>query len=267
MDIAEVSNGCGPGKASTAPQTHDTATFRDVLGKEYKVSYRSACNVHDAGYTGAAVRDPFEGNKLIDTWNDSQAVVDARFRRELRLSCDAIWPPAPDVIRNCKGDPEPANSAIHNPDVHTASPGEWWKTGTIVRANADDMFSFVTKAGFMFYDARANIDGTWHNERDEVSPHWTIKQDSGGYAGLRHVTAEWTGGAHHETLHGRFEGVLKTYDQESVITGTAIVNEGSVHTESPMTLKFGKNTWKTQLTMHTCGKYGCSDAVMLRDQK
>lgn len=50
--IAEVSNGCGGGPASTAPQTHDVLKLTGADNKQYTVNFRAACNAHDAGYSG-----------------------------------------------------------------------------------------------------------------------------------------------------------------------------------------------------------------------
>lgn len=61
VPIGSVSNGCGGGKASAQGKFGDSSTYRDSninpAARSYTVNFREACKLHDAGYSGAKVRD------------------------------------------------------------------------------------------------------------------------------------------------------------------------------------------------------------------
>jgi hypothetical protein len=88
VDLASVSNGCGGGEAGTSPRFLDEVTFDSgTKGLRFKVRFRQACNVHDAGYGGVVIRDPLHANKVVDfrTWTRKQ--VDDKFHTDLKQLC------------------------------------------------------------------------------------------------------------------------------------------------------------------------------------
>jgi hypothetical protein len=64
VSLASVSNGCGGGAPSSEARWGDTSEYYGHI-----VNFRLACNLHDAGYTGAEVQDPINGG-YVDyfTW-------------------------------------------------------------------------------------------------------------------------------------------------------------------------------------------------------
>jgi hypothetical protein len=93
VPIESVANGCGGGAAGNDPRYLDEVTFASgTSGLRFKVRFRLACNVHDAGYSGAIVRNPLHGNAVVDYRTVSRKVVDDQFRADLKLLCDQQLP-------------------------------------------------------------------------------------------------------------------------------------------------------------------------------
>lgn len=92
--LESVSNGCGGGEVSNNPRFLDEVTFfgPNPIGDRFKVRFRQACNIHDAGYGGYKITDPLHGNKVVDfrTWTRKQ--IDGKFRADLKLLCDQQLP-------------------------------------------------------------------------------------------------------------------------------------------------------------------------------
>ena len=66
VSLASVSNGCGPGDASSEYRYGDDSSFVNTNlpfagEKVWHVSFREACELHDAGYSGAEVYDGLNG--------------------------------------------------------------------------------------------------------------------------------------------------------------------------------------------------------------
>lgn len=90
VPIESVSNTCG----GTGPETLIPAEFRNTsefsdggpLADSFIVVWTAACNLHDAGYDGAIVRDTINGG-VINYRGWSRKEVDDKFLDDLRLLC------------------------------------------------------------------------------------------------------------------------------------------------------------------------------------
>lgn len=162
------------------------------------------------------MRDPADGNRLVDFWDWSKERVDEKFLHDLQAACDRDLPPGDPAVAKCKGTPR-------------------WFATTCVRSvnvlgpalDAQDALNFVTQCGDMFWNYRPDVAGDWYFV-DDVPPTGVvrIRQDAAGFAGQRHITAEWvptlrTAPASNNPLDlilafdislSKFEGTLKTYD-------------------------------------------------------
>ncbi|MFA7324275.1 MAG: hypothetical protein WC005_07950 [Candidatus Nanopelagicales bacterium] len=91
---SRISNGCGgsglPGVPVEAQNWWaDTKQYTDRQ-HEYTVNFRSACNVHDAAYSGLTFKDPFSGKdsgKVIDFRRWSRKAIDEKFLTNLVSLC------------------------------------------------------------------------------------------------------------------------------------------------------------------------------------
>lgn len=95
--IRKVSNGCGGKGWDTVVAVENyfgnTSTYTDAAtGATYEVDFTDACNLHDAGYGGQAVRDRLHGRKLVDFQKWTRAQVDEKFRKDMILLCDKQIP-------------------------------------------------------------------------------------------------------------------------------------------------------------------------------
>ena len=106
VEIAKVSNGCGGGKAGKPGwlQTFgaNTSTYLNSnipLGKRYTVDFSDACDLHDAGYSGAKVRDKLNGG-IIDYFEVSKQDVDEKFWEDQTKLCLRAIPEAAPVARD-----------------------------------------------------------------------------------------------------------------------------------------------------------------------
>ena len=115
VPIETVSNGCGGagwrslvklqnflGNASTFWNSRDNLIF-DPEARSYTVDFSAACNLHDAGYAGAIVRDGLRGGGIKDFRGWSRQLVDDKFLADMRLLCArAIPASATYALRNCR---------------------------------------------------------------------------------------------------------------------------------------------------------------------
>ena len=86
VSIDKVSTGCG-----TDAWGPTAEWLQNSLGDERRygsttVKIRPACNVHDAGYAGVTVEDPFSGH-VVDFREWSRADVDRKFMADVRSIC------------------------------------------------------------------------------------------------------------------------------------------------------------------------------------
>ena len=137
VPIASVSNGCGGAgwDSLVAAQNYlgNTSVYANSninpLARRYKVNFVQACNLHDAGYSGAVVRDPINGG-VVDFRNWSRQQVDKKFLDDMRLLCRRHIPArAAIALRNCLG------------------------RGGNASFGAESRFNFVRRWGKHFFDA------------------------------------------------------------------------------------------------------------------
>jgi hypothetical protein len=148
VPIETVSNGCGGagwrvlenaqnylGNTSTYWNSRDGLLF-DPEAKSYTVAFTEACNLHDAGYAGAVVRDKLRGGiKDFRGWSRKQ--VDEKFLADMRLLCERSIPKtAVHALRNCRG------------------------RGGNVSFGAESRYKFVRSQGYRFFDADLTEPGT-----------------------------------------------------------------------------------------------------------
>lgn len=102
--LESVSNGCGGGEVGDDPRFLDEVTFASgTKGLRYKVRFRVACNVHDAGYGGYKIRNPLHGNAVVDYLSVSRKVIDDQFQRDLKQLCVEQLPKsASAALRSCR---------------------------------------------------------------------------------------------------------------------------------------------------------------------
>ena len=93
VPIESVANGCGGGEVGNSPRYLDEVTFSSgTSGLRFKVRFRQACNIHDAGYGGAIIKNPLHGNTIVDYRTVPRKVVDDQFRTDLKVLCDQQLP-------------------------------------------------------------------------------------------------------------------------------------------------------------------------------
>ncbi|HXH96381.1 MAG TPA: phospholipase A2 [Gaiellaceae bacterium] len=146
VPISTVSNGCGGagwrlfvkaqnflGNTSTYWNSDD---LYNPAAKPYTVDFRDACNLHDAGYAGAVVKDVLRGGiKDFSHWSRKQ--VDEKFLADMRLLCHRHIPASAAVaLRNCLA------------------------TGGNVSIGAKSRYNFVRCWGNRFFDADPARPGT-----------------------------------------------------------------------------------------------------------
>lgn len=138
VPVEQVSNTCGgEGWGAVVDVQHyfgNVHTYTDSntnpLAPSYEVDFSSACNVHDAGYGGNAVWDPFFGGKPHDFRTWSRPKVDEYFLTNLRKLCTAKIPATAKVaLAKCTG------------------------TGGPASIGAETLYNIVKKSGWHFYDA------------------------------------------------------------------------------------------------------------------
>lgn len=213
VPIASVSNGCGPGKASTEARTFDESTFIDSnlnpLARSYTVNFREACNLHDAGYSGAKVKDVLHGGVVVDffTWTKEQ--VDEKFLRDMILICERTIPAsATTALANCKA------------------------TGGNVSLGARSRYNVVSRGGGLFYRKRASLRGEWAVKGNAAAPKWAFSQ-----AG-RSIKAVWLGGVGGTVVRGEFRGTLISRDQDDIVQGTVRLTEKGKTRAGKLRLRF-----------------------------
>jgi hypothetical protein len=113
--------------------TGNTSTYKDSninpLAESYTVRFVDACNLHDAGYSGAIVPDKLNGG-IVDFRNWSRRQVDDKFLADMRLLCTKQIPAAATVaLANCKA------------------------RGGNVSIGAVSRYNMVRKVGDSFFDA------------------------------------------------------------------------------------------------------------------
>jgi len=217
VPIASVSNGCGGGDASAQGKFGDTSTYKNSnvnpVARSYTVNFREACKLHDAGYSGARVRDALHGGVVVDFFRWTKAAVDKKFLEDMILICERTIPAsAATALANCKA------------------------TGGNVSTGARSRFNFVDRFGSLFWKDRANVRGLWAVTGDAAAPQWAITQST------RMVKAAWRGGTGQPGLRGEFRGTLVSRDQDTVIRGFAQITRNGETKLGAMSLLFTPGT-------------------------
>ena len=144
VPISSVSNGCGGGSWDTvvAAQNYvgNTSKFADSnvnpLARSYPVNFKDACDLHDACYSGAVVRDKLNGGSIADFRNFSRAACDTKFLADMRWQCTRQIPgTSRTALANCQS------------------------TGGNVSIGAKSRFNFVRCWGNLFYETAASASG------------------------------------------------------------------------------------------------------------
>ena len=117
QDRKKISNGCG-GKAWDAvlavenyfgnsgvfyqPEVRRSDGSIKVPRAFWTVWFTNACDLHDAGYRGATIEDPYAGG-VRDYHDWSRRKIDDRFLADMRRLCgQQIDPSAKTALRDCK---------------------------------------------------------------------------------------------------------------------------------------------------------------------
>lgn len=216
VSIESVSNGCGGGVASSAKRIGDTSTYlnsNNPLGTRYTVNFRAACNLHDAGYSGAKVKDTLNGG-IVDHFTWTQKRVDDKFLADMQQLCVAQIPAAASVaISDCKG------------------------RGGKTSFGAETRYNLVTTAGSLFWRDRPAVQGVWLSDsNDPEAPRLVLTQS------LRNVKGTWRSGSGEDLVKGEFRGTLISRDQDSIIKGFAKVTKGDTTVIRPMSITVDPDT-------------------------
>ena len=207
VKITDVSNGCGPGKASEEDRYEDTAVWHEETVR-YEVDFRPACLIHDAGYSGAKTDDIIDGG-IVDFFPHTQKQVDTRFEEDLKAACRA------DVRRTARqrGSPEEDEQAAIN-KCYSISENT---RHTVVRALGD---KFAWKK-------RPDLRGRWLGT---ATGDWFIDQTD------RVIKGNWMNAA--SGLGGEFRGTLISYDNDAAVQGTARITQCGKRTEADISLRY-----------------------------
>lgn len=227
VSLASVSNGCGGGAAGNDPKYGDDSEFVDSeipfadaaswqRGKKYHVSFREACKQHDAGYSGAKVRDmTLNGGKVIDYFTWTKAAIDDKFLADMRKICyDQIPKTATVALTNCK----------QNGGFHLVS-------------GAKTRYHIVDKGGFLFWKGRPRLGGSWAPSGIAGATPWQLSQHT------RQITITWSGGAGQPNLRGEFRGTLISHDDDTTVAGFYIIT-GIGTPRKPAAMKL---SWKPKI--------------------
>lgn len=229
VSLASVSNGCGGGTVDENPRWGDTSTYRDSnnpFGETFEVNFRKACNVHDAGYNGARVRDPFSGEAIRDFFRLTRDPIDTKFLADQRTLCDEQIPAtAPGARSDCKGH------------------------GGKTSFGAESRYDAVRLAGHKYWTSRPHLRGVWLNTSDDRAAALSIDQST------RTIKATWHGGHGHAGLRGEFRGTLITRGEDSIVRGSARVINAGETTRSSMTIRIVHNE-KSKIIVHGPGVSG-----------
>lgn len=156
VKASAVSNGCG-----TPSYGEYFEWFQNYFGNDryygfgpdrYQVQVKTACDVHDAGYAGATVYDPFT-KRAIDFRTWSRLRVDTKFRDDIRTLCRR-W----------------LNTPAERPYLDTClngiTAGQLIALGlnapaeALARAGAETYYQLVRENGLVGYDTDATTPGT-----------------------------------------------------------------------------------------------------------
>jgi hypothetical protein len=218
VPLATVANGCGPSDKATAdPRYGDLGTYSATpLGskeiRDYKVSFRPACDQHDAGYSHARVRDMrLNGGKTIDYLAWTKKGVDNKFLTDMLTLCDnAIPASAPSARTKCRN------------------------------LGARPRYALVVAGAALvgaYQDGPTALTGSWSGQTGKealAGDGWLIRQDG------RNVTATWRYPGE-KGKKGEFRGVIIGKDGFSTLTGFYALTDADGVATKPAPLSF---TWR-----------------------
>jgi hypothetical protein len=214
VKLIDVTNGCGPGTPTTDARYGDDSDFEDSnspdmvnMSKQYYVNFRSACLMHDAGYSGVKTNNIFTG-AVVDYFDRNQKQVDDQFLADMLRMCDEQIPAtAKAAIANCKG-----------------YGGYHFTHGAMTR------YKMVQSAGSLIaWKGRPALSGAWAST-DGGS--WSITVNK------RSVSATWT--MANPNFRGEFKGTLVSRDADTLIDGHYVIYEKGAARCQPMVSKW---TW------------------------
>lgn len=208
VTLASVSNGCGGGKAGTSARWGDTSAYlntKNPFGKRYRVNFRMACNMHDAGYAGARIRDPFRRGRITDFFGWPQRKIDRRFLRDMRGICRRQIPAS---ARGARSD--------------------CMDRGGTLSIGAKSRYNLVRRFGRRYYLKRPRIAGTWWSKGPSGASPWQLTQ-----AG-RLVEGTWASG---EEMRS-FRGIIVSRDQDSLIRGAVKTDARGAKTVGKAAMRF-----------------------------
>jgi hypothetical protein len=217
--IDKVSDGCG--QKGSIFRAHEQVYKSDLIGEQLTVDFTTACDLHDAGYSGALVWDGINGH-FIDFsdpyWTKER--VDEKFKLDLQRLCFKKFPDDPRWEK-----------ALHQClTSDTLVKGGTWGAMSWYRVVRD--FGSSPRE-------RIKLTGRWKNTAPgwpvcDIGAHpWTITQSRITHnarfepTGGREVTAEWKHGASGDE-HGEFRGTFITGDKEGddVVRGSFTITRG-----------------------------------------
>jgi hypothetical protein len=148
VPMSTVANGCGGAGWESLEKAQNylgnTSEYRNsnqrqrgpVRARTYPVNFVQACNLHDAGYAGAVVRDAINGG-IVDFRRWTRKQVDDKFLDDMRILCTRQIPAkAKLALANCRG------------------------RGGKFSFGAESRYNFVRFWGDEFFDADTTQDGT-----------------------------------------------------------------------------------------------------------
>jgi hypothetical protein len=181
--IGSVSNGCGPGPtASLEPRQLDTWTFHGLTSaKVFTISFRDACDLHDAAYNGAEVYDAINRG-YVDHFAWSREQADEKFLRDLKSICN----------RELQHEPAPLFSC---------------------NKYATSYYYGVRRGGEAAWVHRPHLIGRWIVSDPKEAAIWEFKQDG------RSTTAAIRGVGKNAKYRGRFTGTVVSGFEVSTLEG------------------------------------------------
>lgn len=212
VTLESVANGCGPGTAGNKPRFFDTSKYKDKKTKvTYEVTFRKACDVHDAAYNGARIKDPFNDDKMVDFYNKSRYDIDERFYDDMRTLCFQQIP----------------GHAI-NARYQCTQNGGTFSTGARTRYRA------VKAVGHRSFVKRPKLQGTWiaRDARGKAKPAWPIRQSN------RILIASWK----KPNNTGSFRGIIISKDGKSMISGFVISKVNGANKNGRVTFVWNPET-------------------------
>jgi hypothetical protein len=97
VPLQRVSNGCGGQLGSKYIDKWMQKSWDSHVFQSKSVSFKPACDVHDAGYSGVTIYDPFV-KEVVDYRTTSRFQIDEYFKMNLQTICLAQ---PPEIVSEC----------------------------------------------------------------------------------------------------------------------------------------------------------------------